>query len=102
MTRGGAADCEEGGSGAGGTLCMQAGAGAGARCPGEMMAGHGLFCPGPAGWRLTGVSAWRRGCGRVGERPRQYERVELAAAWAQGVIEQDRASTAAVPRRRLG
>ena len=26
-------------------------------------------------WELAGVSAWRKGCGGVGERPRLYEQV---------------------------
>ena len=28
-------------------------------------------------WELAGVSAWRKGCGGVGERPRLYEQVDL-------------------------
>ena len=26
-------------------------------------------------WQLVGVSAWRKGCGALGERPRLYEQV---------------------------
>ena len=29
-----------------------------------------------ASWELAGVSAWRKGCGGVGERPRLYEQVD--------------------------
>ena len=56
------------------SLCMTAAdSWDGASCHGEMMAGHGLMCrsTGSDTWHLVGVSAWRRGCGTVGQRPRQ-------------------------------
>jgi hypothetical protein len=40
------------------------------------------------GWSLVGVSAWRKGCGSVGERPRLYDRVSLTTEWAARVINQ--------------
>ena len=55
------------------SLCMTAAdSWDGASCHGEMMAGHGLMCrsTGSDTWHLVGVSAWRRGCGSVGQRPR--------------------------------
>ena len=50
-----------------------------------------------------GVSAWRKGCGKVGERPRLYEKVSLTSDWANTVIKQDRdKANEKIPRRRLG
>jgi len=100
------------------SLCMTAGDNwDGASCHGEMMAGHGLMCRsgGSDTWHLVGVSAWRRGCGSVGQRPRLYERVELAGSWVENVIQLDKENSnhsnnnrnnnnnnRQVPRRRLG
>jgi len=92
------------------SLCMTAAdSWDGASCHGEMMAGHGLMCrsTGSDTWHLVGVSAWRRGCGTVGQRPRLYERVELAGSWIENVIKMDQENSnnitnRQIPRRRLG
>ena len=73
-------------------------------CGGEMMAGHGLVCevsPGSDQWTLLGVSAWRRGCGSVGQRPRMYELVTATADWVESVLAKDQQKTP-LPRRRFG
>lgn len=86
-----------------GSVCMEEEAGSGG-CGGEMMAGHGLLCPtspGSGQWFLAGVSAWRRGCGKQGQRPRVYEVVAGTAQWVESVIARDRENSQ-VPRRRFG
>ena len=85
------------------SVCMEETAGSGG-CGGEMMAGHGLLCPSSPGsdqWVLAGVSAWRRGCGSLGQRPRIYEVLAGTADWVESVIARDRENTQ-VPRRRFG
>jgi len=73
------------------------------KCKGEVVAGSGLMCQAAGEWHLVGVSAWRKGCGKVGERPRLYEKVSLTSEWAHTVINQDREKASPkVPRRRLG
>ena len=86
-----------------GSLCAEEEADSGG-CGGEMMAGHGLLCPASPGseqWVLAGVSAWRRGCGSLGQRPRIYEMVSGTAEWVESVIARDRENSQ-VPRRRFG
>ena len=85
------------------SVCVEEQVGSGG-CGGEMMAGHGLLCPSSPGsdqWFLAGVSAWRRGCGSLGQRPRIYEVVAGTAEWVESVISRDRENNA-VPRRRFG
>jgi len=75
-------------------------------CEGEMVAGAGLYCRSSAdsSWELAGVSAWRKGCGGVGERPRLYEQVSVTTDWAMTVIREDkeRDQKKQTPRRRAG
>ena len=42
-----------------------------------------------ASWELAGVSAWRKGCGGVGERPRLYEQVDHRGDGDDGDDEED-------------
>ena len=86
------------------SVCVEEQDDSGEQCGGEMMAGHGLLCPSSQGsgqWFLAGVSAWRRGCGSLGQRPRIYEVVSGTAEWVESVISRDRENSA-VPRRRFG
>jgi len=83
------------------TICMEEAESE--KCKGEVVAGSGLMCQAAGEWHLVGVSAWRKGCGKVGERPRLYEKVSLTSDWAHTVIQQDREkATKRIPRRRLG
>ena len=87
-------------------LCMEELAGTDG-CGGEMMAGHGLMCessPGSGQWQLVGVSAWRRGCGSLGQRPRQYDLVGRTKDWVESVIYRDQQAGqhSHHPRRRFG
>ena len=70
-------------------------------CGGEMMAGHGLMCQTSGQWQLVGVSAWRRGCGSLGQRPRMYDLVSTTADWVESVLVRDSQNTQR-PRRRFG
>ena len=85
------------------SVCVEEEAGTGG-CGGEMMAGHGLLCPSRPGsdqWVLAGMSAWRRGCGSLGQRPRIYEVLAGTTEWVESVISRDREKSE-VPRRRFG
>jgi len=83
------------------TICMEEAESE--KCNGEVVAGSGLMCQAAGEWHLVGVSAWRKGCGKVGERPRLYEKVSLTSDWANTVIKQDRdKANEKIPRRRLG
>ena len=54
---------------------------------GEEVAGAPLICQAAGEWHLVGVSAWRKGCSALSQRPRLYDKVSLNSVWAQKTME---------------
>lgn len=50
---------------------------------GEEFAGAPLMCQADGVWHLVGVSAWRKGCAKLGQRPRIYDKVAANSGWAR-------------------
>lgn len=44
------------------------------------------MCQAAGEWHLVGISAWRKGCSSIGQRPRLYDRVSQNSEWAQKTI----------------
>ena len=60
---------------------------------GEEVAGAPLMCQAAGEWHLVGVSAWRRGCSVVGQRPRLYDKVTVNSDWAHKTVKQLKSSS---------
>ena len=46
------------------------------------------MCQAAGEWHLVGVTAWRKGCSKIAQRPRLYDKVSLNSDWAHKTIEQ--------------
>ncbi|TRY68657.1 hypothetical protein TCAL_02473 [Tigriopus californicus] len=56
-------------------------------CYGEEFAGAPLMCQAAGEWHLVGVSAWRKGCSSIAQRPRLFDKVSLSSDWAQKTMD---------------
>lgn len=54
---------------------------------GEEFAGSPLMCQAAGEWHLVGISAWRKGCSSIANRPRLYDKVSLNSEWAKKTIQ---------------